>query len=111
MKISVMAMAYSLLGISVFSQIINSWPNRKLLDYKYEDQLKDIFPEILLALFMGACVFSVSYLKLSDILTLLVQIGVGMIIYIGGSMIFKLESYIYLTSLIKGFLKKRKKSV
>ena len=42
MRISVMAMAYSLLVSGLLSQIINSWPNRKLLDYGYLEQLKDI---------------------------------------------------------------------
>ena len=39
----VMAMAYTLLITSVISQIINSWPNKKLLGYSYLEQLKDIF--------------------------------------------------------------------
>lgn len=111
MKISVMAMAYSLLVTSVLGQIINSWPNRKLLDYKYLDQLKDIMPGILLAVFMGICVYFVSYLGLRDIFTLLIQIGLGMAIYIGGSALLKLESFAYLCELIKGFLKRRKKTV
>lgn len=51
--ISVMAMAYSLILSSLLSQLINTWPNRKLLDYRYLEQLKDILPSILLAIFMG----------------------------------------------------------
>ena len=38
MNISVKAMAYSLLVVSVLGQIINSWPNRKLLNYGYLEQ-------------------------------------------------------------------------
>lgn len=49
----VMAMVYSLLIDSVLAQIINSSPNKKLLDYEYMDQLKDILPSILLAVGMG----------------------------------------------------------
>ena len=111
MRISVMAMAYSLLVTSVFSQVINSWPNRKLLNYSYLDQIKDILPSILLAIFMGVCVYTVSFLGLSDILTLLIQIGLGIIIYVGGSVVFKLESFDYLYGLIRGYIKKRKKMV
>ena len=37
----VMAMAYSLLINCFLGQIINSWPNRKLLKYSYLEQLKD----------------------------------------------------------------------
>lgn len=108
MKISVMAMAYSLLVTSVLSQIINSWPNRSLLDYKYLDQLKDILPSILLAVFMGVCIYSVSYLGLRDVVTLLIQIFLGIGIYFCGSVLLKLESFEYLLDLLKSILKRRK---
>ena len=108
MRISVMAMAYSLLVTSVFSQVINSWPNRILLNYSYFDQIKDILPSILLAAFMGACIYTVSFLGLTDILTLMIQIGLGIIIYVGGSIIFKLDSFNYLYGMIKEHIKKRK---
>ena len=44
---------YSLLLSSVISQIINSWPNRKLLGYGYLEQVKDFAPGILLAVGMA----------------------------------------------------------
>lgn len=108
-RISVMAMAYSLLFTSVAAQIINSWPNRKLLDYKYKDQLKDILPSILLAVFMGACVYSVEFLKLSSILTILIQIPLGVIIYVAGSKLLHFDSYEYVLGMIKEFMKKKKR--
>ena len=49
MRISVMAMAYSLIVSGILSQIINSWPNWKLLDYNYIEQLRDILPSIIIA--------------------------------------------------------------
>ena len=76
----VMAMAYGQLVISVLSQIINSWPNKKLLDYGYPEQLKDILPSVGLAVFMGGCIYCISFLKLAPILTLLIQIVLGIII-------------------------------
>ena len=107
MRISVMAMAYSLLVTSVLSQIINSWPNRKLLDYKYIDQLIDILPGILLAVFMGFCVSFVARFGLGDLVTLILQIIAGVIIYLIGSIILKLESFYYLKDLIFGFIRKQ----
>ena len=35
MNISVMAMAYSLIISSIIFQIVNAWPNKKLLNYSY----------------------------------------------------------------------------
>ena len=100
-KISVMAMALSLLVTSVLSQIINSWPNKKLLNYGYLEQLKDILPGILLAAFMGGCVYCVNFLHLHSAITLLIQVPLGAVIYIGLSYLFKLESFTYCLGMIK----------
>lgn len=100
-KISVMAMAYSLLITSVLSQIINSWPNKKLMNYSYIEQLKDILPGILLAAFMGGCVYCVNFFHLNNWLTLIIQVPLGAIIYIGLSALFKLESFTYILDMIK----------
>lgn len=106
MWFGVMAMAYSLLVSSVLSQIINSWPNRKLLNYGYLEQLKDILPGIILAVVMGICVYPVQWLGLSDIITLCIQVPLGAIIYIIGSKIFKLESFEYILDMIKPYILK-----
>ena len=106
MWFGVMAMAYSLLVSSVTSQIINSWPNRKLLKYRYLDQLKDILPGIALAIFMGCCVNLVGLLHLSNAATLLIQIPMGAVIYIGASAALHLESYEYLMGIIRPVMKK-----
>ncbi|MCI6715976.1 MAG: lipopolysaccharide biosynthesis protein [Mollicutes bacterium] len=105
-KINVLAMALSLLVSSVISQIINSWPNKKLLGYSYIDQLKDILPSIMLAIFMGVVVYIIGFIKLPTILSLILQIIVGIIVYIVGVKILKIDTYEYLISVIKGYLKK-----
>lgn len=106
MWFGVMAMAYSLLLSSVLSQIINSWPNRKLLKYGYLEQVRDFAPGILLAVLMGICVHFVEYMSLPMIVTLVVQIVLGAIIYIVGSAILKLEEFQYLLEMIKSIMKK-----
>lgn len=106
MWFGVMAMAYSLLLSSVLSQIINSWPNRKLLGYGYLEQVRDFAPGILLAVLMGICVYFISFLHLPTIVTLLIQFVVGAAIYIGVSAILKLEEFEYLLGMVKSFLEK-----
>lgn len=105
-RISVMAMAYSLLVTSVLSQIINSWPNKKLMNYSYLEQLKDILPGILLAVVMGCCIYPIQFLGFPDIVTLLIQVPLGAVFYIVGSKIFKLEAFDYLWGMVKPFLHK-----
>lgn len=108
MNISVMAMAYSLLINSVISQIINSWPNKKLLGYSYLSQLKDILPSIILAVFMGGIVYLVNYIGLSIVITLIIQVIIGIIVYVGLARLWHFESYFYVLDSIKKLIKKKK---
>lgn len=97
----VMIMAYSLLFTSLASQIINSWPNKKLLNYGYLEQLKDILPGILLAAFMGVAVYFVKLMPVVYWVQLIIQIFLGVVIYVLGAKIFRLEAFTYLTAMIK----------
>lgn len=108
MWFGVMAMAYSLLIGTITGMIINSWPNRKLLNYSYLEQMKDIFSGIALAVFMGGCVKLVEVLHLSTALTLVIQIPLGALIYIGVSVMLHLESFEYLFGMVKSILNRRK---
>ena len=105
MWFGVKVMAYSLLVVSVISQIINSWPNKKLLNYSYLDQIKDILPNILRAVIMGICVYMISFLGFPDIVTLLIQIMLGAGIYIASSILSKDDCFGYLWQIIKPYMK------
>jgi len=106
MRVSVMAMAYSLLFVEVAGQIINTWPNKKLLNYSYLEQLKDIMPSVLLSVFMGICVFFVDKIGMPDILTIFLQIVLGGVIYNFGSIFLKIDSFLYVKDIVKSFTKK-----
>lgn len=105
--ISVEAMAYSLLVTTITSQIINAWPNKKLLDYSYLEQIKDMAPQIVLSCVMGAVVYSVSFIDLSDWLTLPIQVAVGITVYVAASALLRLESFNYVLNTVKRYLKKK----
>ena len=110
MWLGVMAMTYSLLLGSVLNQIINSWPNRKLLHYGYLEQLKDILPSIALAVVMGCCVYPVDLLNLLGAITLLIQVSFGAAFYIGLSAVLHLESYEYLMKMVQSAIRKLKRA-
>lgn len=103
MKISVMALAYSFLVTSVLAQLINSIPNKKLLEYGYFEQLKDILPSILIGIVMAIIVYLINYIPCSDLLKLSMQIPVGVLVYILGSMVCKVNAFYY----IVGFIRKK----
>ena len=104
----VYAMALSLLFVSLVSQLINAWPNRKLLDYPYIHQLRDMLPSILLSCLMGLCVYPIQWLGWSDWLVLPLQVLAGVGVYVLGSLIFRLDSFGYLLSTAKKLLHKAK---
>ena len=106
MWFGVMAMAYSLLFTSLASQIINSWPNKKLLNYGYLEQLKDIMPSILVAVVMGCCIYPIQWLGFSDVVALILQVLMGAVIYVGLSVLLKFDSFFYLWDMVSPFIKR-----
>lgn len=101
MWISVEAMAYSLLFVSVVSQFINSWPNRKLLGYSYLEQIKDILPSILLSLAACLCIVPFNFVAMPKVLKLIIQIVIAALVYITLSKAFKIEAFKYIIDIIK----------
>lgn len=109
MWFGVLAMAYSLLISTLVCMIINSRPNKKLLKYSFKEQILDILPGIFLALVMGCVISFVQLLGCSDFITLMIQIPMGAVFYIGLSVILKVESFEYLWHMLKKFAMKRKR--
>lgn len=99
------AMALGVVFSGIISSFINSYPNKRLLNYSYLEQIKDILPSFLLSLVMGVITYSITLLKFSDLLTIAIQIFLGTIIYILLSYLFKVECFIYLLNIF--FKKKR----
>lgn len=109
MFVSVKAMAYSLLISAFVSMIINSWPNKKLLNYTFLEQMMDIFPSLMLAIGMGIVAYLIGFLPVPTLPLLILQVIISAIVFIVGSRVFKLEPYIYLLETIKSMIHKEKK--
>lgn len=107
MWFGVTVMAYSLLLTTLLSMLINSWPNKKILNYSLIEQIKDILPGILLAFFMGICIYYMKFFSIHYIILLILQILCGICIYILGSIILKLEAFSYIISIVKSFGKRK----
>ncbi len=106
----VTAIAVGMVISTTLSAIINAIPNKKLLGYTFKMQLKDILPSLVMSLVMFGAVYPISLLNINVWLMLTIQVVAGAVIYIALSAIFKLESFKYILSLLKGFLKRGKKS-
>lgn len=91
---------------TLLSCFVNASPNKKLLGYGYKEQMADILPSLGIAVIMGAAVYSINFLKLSDVLTLLIQLPLGVAVYAGLAKYFKLECFEYILNMGKKVLKR-----
>jgi O-antigen/teichoic acid export membrane protein len=85
---------------TVISSFINAFPNKKLINYSYLEQVKDLLPSFIVAGLMGVGVYLINYINLNDIVTLLIQIPTGIALYLGFSALFGVKGFVYLKTLI-----------
>lgn len=104
-RVGVIYVAYGVLITSIFTQVLISSYNGKLIDYGFIDQLKDIGPSILLGTIMGVIVYFFKFLGFSSVVTVLLQVLVGGGVYIGTSCVLKLDEIYWLKRGIKIYLK------
>ncbi len=86
---------------TAISCFVNASPNKKLIGYSYFEQIRDILPSLLAALVMFVAVLAVGKLALNNILILIVQVAVGVIVYIAISAIFKLRPFLMCLGMLK----------
>ena len=108
MWINIEAIVWSLLIINVLSLFINTWPNSKILNYSFFEQMKDMLPSIILSVVMGASVYLIYYVNGAGLLTLLKQVLVGVVIYFTGAALFKFSALDYILSFARNLSKKKK---
>lgn len=103
---SPVAIAMTGVVTGLISCFINASPNKKLIDYSYLEQIKDIAPSFVGALLMFVGVWAVELLQMGTIITLVVQVLMGVVLYIALSAIFKLKPFIMLLDMLKKKLMK-----
>lgn len=91
----------------IVSSFINAYPNKKLLDYGYGEQIKDVLPSLAISLIMGAIVYSLLFLHFSTLVTMVLQILVGVLVYVTLATVFRLECYRYLVDTLLDLIKER----
>lgn len=110
MFISPMAIIIGMLCMNIFTYFVNSYPNKKILNYSYKDQLMDVAPNFLMAAFMSICVYIIGLINIEIKLLLVIQILSGITIYMVLSLISKNDSLFYLYDYLKKRIKRIKKS-
>lgn len=106
-RFGVMFMATSRILSGLICTFVNAHPNKKLLGYTYMELWCDILLSILISLVMGVFVYFMGFLSLPPFALLIVQIVVGVCIYVLLAKLFKLEVFAYFISTIKNMKQKR----
>ncbi|HPY53855.1 MAG TPA: lipopolysaccharide biosynthesis protein [Treponemataceae bacterium] len=101
--LGIMAMAIGEVFTSFLCTIINASPNKKLMNYSYLEQIKDMLPSYILSILMFALVLLCSYLPFARSITLILQILVGALSYTLLSVLFNKKQTQFILATIKGF--------
>jgi teichuronic acid exporter len=88
------AMIYGLITSSIICYYLNSYYTGIQIDYPFWEQLRDLFPYLTMASIMGIAVFAVGFIPFpSDLAMLLIQITIGLIIYVTLCWLFRLKVF------------------
>lgn len=99
--LGIKAMIVGMIVISIFGYVIFNHESNKVLKYPIKEQIKDILPSFILAVTMGLVLFVVGYFShLHQLITLMIQIIIGITIVIFSGEFFKLKEYFFLKNTI-----------
>ncbi|WP_338423622.1 polysaccharide biosynthesis C-terminal domain-containing protein [Limosilactobacillus fermentum] len=106
-RISVLAVAISMVLNNFIEMLIDILPNKRVIKYPYKEQFKDIFPTFLLAIIMVLFIYPIGFLHLNSILEIILDVIVGAIVYLSGAYLLKLQPLFYFLSYLKYLFKGR----
>lgn len=93
----------------VFELIMTTTMSRRIMKYSLREQLEDLLPPFFCSVLMGALVCCVNYLGFARGLTIILQVCVGVLVYVAESVLFDLKAFRYLLdTIMKMFARKRK---
>ena len=106
LPLGIYAMAIGQVVSGFISTFINAYPNKKIMDYSYFEQWKDLIPSFCLSLVMAGIVWMMNFISIAPLLLLIIQIIVGILVYVVLAKLCKLEVYNYFVNTLKGFIKR-----
>lgn len=98
---SVIAVAITDVIAICISAVISMVPNKRLINYGLLEQIKDLFPSIILSFVMGLAIYPIGKFPLPNIAIIVIQILVGILIYISLSLLSRNDSLHYLINILK----------
>jgi teichuronic acid exporter len=96
------AMIIALFLLNLIGLYLNSYWSGEMIGYSFKDQIKDIYPSLLFAIFINIPVFLLSFLTIFPPIVLLgIQLFCGLFLIMLFSEILKISEYIEIKKIIK----------
>jgi teichuronic acid exporter len=87
---------------SVIAYFLNSYWSGTLINYPMKEQVQDIMSSFLLAVTMGALVFTIGYLStFKPIIILSIQLIIGALFTLSAARIFRIDAFMEMSGIIK----------
>ncbi len=106
MWISVDAIVINMAVLTALFTVVNAYPNNKLLNYKFWDQIKDMSSPLLMSVLMMLVVFAIGCLSIPALPMLFIQVASGAVVYLLLSIVTQNAEFVTIIDIIKGFLKR-----
>lgn len=101
------AVAISMVICSIIAIILNAYPNIRFLNYGIKEQILDVLPNLLLSCIVFITTYALNVLPVKCEQLLLMQVFVGVLIYIVFSIFTKNKSFIRLLEILKTYVSKK----
>lgn len=96
----IIALAFGQILVSFFTVLITLYPCKKYFNYSYKEQIKDVLSSFLVSCVIGILVFLINYISINNYLKIIIQCIVGIVLYLGCSICFKIDSFYYIKNLL-----------
>ena len=105
---STMAIAYGLVAMTLIEFIINFAATRRYTTLGWWTMVRSIIPSLLLTAMMGVAVYMIDFYlqNLSYVVMLALQVATGVVVYLFGAWIFRVEAFREFKCIVKGILKR-----
>lgn len=107
-SISVKAIAISMAVCANVFTLFNAYPNKKLINYGFKEQMQDIFPNLAMSLFMMVCISPISFIHVSPLIKLVVQVFLGALIYLAVSICTQNKEFSIIKKIMLSKIKKER---
>lgn len=105
-KHGALAIAFSSFFTILFEYSLLFLLGHVVLHYGIEEQIKDLIPGVGLSIIMGLIVYCIGNIDANYILILVLQVFTGVALYLGLSLVFKVDSFLFIVFKVKSFIRK-----